>query len=133
MSVPVPQKGTVLLADDDADFSEAMQDLIESAGYAVRVARNGREAVELVRKNGIDVLVLDLRMPFLSGLYVCLELKKMGRFLPTIIVTAYADDESHAVRMLRAMPVTEILMKPFDPARLLKRIDELADGARPAP
>lgn len=127
------KRGTILLADDDDDFAEAMQDLIEGEGYEVRVARNGKDAVEQVRANDIDVLVLDLRMPFLNGLYVCLELKKMGRFLPTIIVTAHAEEESHAVRMLKAMPVAEILRKPFDPAWLLVRVNALLTGGDSPP
>ena len=133
MQAPEGKRGTVLLADDDDDFAEAMQELLEAEGYVVRLARNGKEAVDQVRANGIDVLVLDLRMPFLSGLYVCLELKKMGRFLPTIIVTAHAEEESHAVRMLKAMPVAEILRKPFDPAWLLGRINALVSGGDSPP
>lgn len=127
------RRSTVLLADDDEDFSGAMQDLLEGEGYDVRVARNGKDAVEQVRANDIDVLVLDLRMPFVNGLYVCLELKKMGRFLPTIVVTAHAEEESHAVRMLKAMPVAEIMRKPFDPAWLLGRINALVSGGDSPP
>jgi two-component system, NtrC family, response regulator HydG len=117
--------GGILIADDDPDFVESMRELLAQNGHVVYVARDGREALDRLASNGIDVLVLDLRMPIINGLEVYLEMERRGRQLPTILVTAYAHEEAAAMDMFRALPMTGILTKPFDPARLLEAIQEL--------
>jgi two-component system, NtrC family, response regulator HydG len=113
------QSCQILIADDDPDFVAAIQDVLEDGGYAVVVARDGGEAVARVQAGGIDVLILDLRMPILSGLEVCQQLHRSGIMPPTIIVTAYSRAETATLQTLRAMAPAGILFKPFDPAELL--------------
>lgn len=114
----------ILIADDDPDTVEGICDLLENRGYKVFVARDGGEAVERVRRNGIlDVLILDLRMPVLNGLEVYLELRRTGHALPTIVITAYAKEESAALDQLQAFPVVGVLRKPFDPKDLLALVE----------
>ena len=93
----------ILIADDDPDFVNTIIDMLETKDYTVYFARNGKEAVEKVKSNDVDVLLLDLRMPLLSGLEVYVELKKSGRTVPTIIVTAYAKEEAEALDKLRTL------------------------------
>ncbi len=112
-------EGVVLVVDDDDDFAESVEKVLTDGGYRVLVARTGDEAVEKVLANDIDLLVLDLRLPVISGFEVYLELKKRGRTVPTIIVTGYAAEESESIDALRSMSVTGCLVKPFDPAELL--------------
>jgi DNA-binding NtrC family response regulator len=120
----------ILIVDDDADFVESIRDLLADNGYMVCVARNGQEAIERIRANGIDILILDLRMPILSGLETYLELKKIGHTMPTIIVTAYADEEAGAIDRLRSLAVSGILRKPFDPRELLKAVERLSHAEK---
>ena len=117
----------ILIADDDPDTVEGIRDLLEGRGYRVCVAHDGGEAVERIRGNGIDVLILDLRMPVLSGLEVYLDLKRTGHVLPTIIVTAYAKEEASALRQLRSLSVQGVLRKPFEPEDLIELVESLAD------
>lgn len=117
----------VLLADDDPDFIDSVRELLEQHGYDVFVAQDGREAITRIRTNGIDVLILDLRMPILNGVDVCLELRRSGHAIPTIIVTSYADQEVDALNKLRACKVSGILTKPFDPRELLRTLQSLID------
>ena len=116
----------ILIADDDPDFVKSIKELLTNSGYSVFVATNGREAVERILSNGIDVLILDLRMPVLNGLETYLELKKTGRAVPTIIITAFADEETGTLERLRALSVSGVLRKPFDPGELLSGIERLA-------
>jgi CheY-like chemotaxis protein len=116
----------ILIVDDDADFVESIKDLLESNGYIVFVARNGREAIDRIHSNHIDILILDLRMPILSGLETYLELKRTGHAIPTIIVTAYADEEADNITKLRSLSVSGILRKPFDPRELIEAIERLS-------
>ncbi len=116
----------ILIADDNPDFVMSIQELLTSKGYSVFVATNGRQAVERILSNGIDVLIMDLRMPVLNGLETYQELKKAGRAVPTIIVTAFADEETGTVERLQALSVSGVLRKPFDPRELLRAIERLA-------
>jgi len=115
----------ILLADDDQDFADNIKETLEENGYKVYVAHDGKEAVRRVQSNGIDVLILDVRMPFLNGLEVCLELKKSGHSLPTIIVTAYANEDAEVIDQLKTLSITGILTKPFDPNDLLLALENL--------
>ena len=122
----VSPKG-ILIADDDPDFVNNLKELLEDAGFLVYKAKDGKEAVERVQKGNIDILILDIRMPILSGLETFLLLKERGIALPTIIVTAYADDERNALEKLRKYCVNGILNKPFDPESLLKILHDLVE------
>ena len=121
-----PASGLVLVADDDPDFAESIELVLTERGHAVLVAHTGREAVDTVLGNDIDYLVLDLRLPVMSGREVYMELKKQGRAVPTVIVTGYAEEEADAVAALRRASVSGCFVKPFDPAELVAFIDAMA-------
>lgn len=123
----IKPRGIVLVADDDAEFTASISPILSESGYRVEVARTGQEAVDKVMANAVDCLLLDLRMPVLSGLEVYLKLKERDRAVPTVLVTAYADEEADAISRLRA--ATEgLLRKPFDPAVLLQAIEAARPG-----
>jgi two-component system, NtrC family, response regulator HydG len=115
----------VLVVDDDPDFITSTQDFLAHSGYRVFVASNGEEAIQSLRSKAVDVLILDLRMPILNGLETCIQLKKEGVFVPTIIVTAFAEEEKNALDMLCLMPFCGLLKKPFDPKDLIDTINNL--------
>lgn len=117
--------GIILVADDDPDFVESLRQLLSKRNYSVLVATTGQEAVETILNDGVDVLILDLRLPILSGLEVYLELKKHGKVLPTIIVTGFAAEEAESIDLLREMSVAGCLHKPFDPEQLIQAIEAL--------
>lgn len=117
----------ILIVDDDPDFVESIAELLTSNGYTVFVARNGREAIIRIQSNGVDILILDIRMPVLNGLETYLELKRIDRVIPTLIVTAYADEYVDDLEELRSLSVGGILQKPLDPDELLRAIKRLAD------
>ncbi len=78
-----------------------------------------------MQEREVDFLILELRLPVMSGLEVYLELKALGRVVPTVIVTAYALEEGEALDTLAALRVNGILHKPFTPTGLLAVIDEV--------
>jgi CheY-like chemotaxis protein len=116
----VKPRGLVLVADDDPDFADSIVPVLRRHGYSVRIARTGEEALSAAE--GANCLVLDLKMPVLSGIEVYLRLKEAGRAVPTIMVTAYADAERDALARLDPAH-GGLLIKPFDPADLLRAID----------
>ncbi|MBN2061230.1 MAG: response regulator [Deltaproteobacteria bacterium] len=118
-----PEK--VLIADDDPDFVNNLEEILEEAGFSVIKADNGRKVLEKVRKGDVDILILDLRMPVLNGFDTFLALHNEGHSIPTFIVTAFAKEETGTLDMLQSLSVTGILTKPFDPECLLDGIRNL--------
>jgi CheY-like chemotaxis protein len=116
----------ILVVDDDTDFVKSVKTLLADNGYQVFVATNGQEAIDRIRANGIDILILDLRLPILSGLETYLELKRTGHTVPTLIVTAYLDEYADDMDRLRSLSISGVLRKPFDPRDLLDAVDRLA-------
>ncbi len=115
----------ILIADNDPDFIDSIRQILVHNGYNVFVAHNGKEAIEKMKSNGIDVLILDLRMPVLNGLDTYMELKEMDKAVPTIIVTAFAGEETETLNKLRSLSITGVLNKPFHPKDLLSALEEL--------
>lgn len=120
--------GIILVADDDPDFVQSLKIYLSQANYRVMVAYTGQDAVDRVVANGIDILILDLRLPVLSGLEVYLELKRRQCTLPTIIVTGYANEEVDSIDKLKDLSVAGCMVKPFVPEAMLAAIDSLMEN-----
>jgi CheY-like chemotaxis protein len=118
--------GIVLVAEDDPDFGPTLAQLINRNGYRCELVRNGRDAISRVVAGGVDVLVLDLKMPLINGIDVYTTLKKQGRSVPTIIITGNASEHSKELALFDDVVLTGILNKPFDPLVLLDRLEKLA-------
>ena len=122
--------GIILLTDDDQDFVDSLRDFLTDHDYVVVVAHTGQEAVDRILADHIDILILDLKLPVLSGLEVYLTLKKQHRVVPTIIVTAYAVEEAVEIDELCSMSVSGCFTKPFDPQDLLDAIRIIMEEKR---
>ena len=123
----VQSHGMVLVADDDPNFSANMVEVLKDKGYRVQVARTGKQALDTVLGGGIDILVLDLQLPVVSGLEVYMELQKRGRALPTVCVTGYVQDQAEAIDQLSSLSAG-ILTKPFNTGQLLEVLEGLLPG-----
>jgi DNA-binding response OmpR family regulator len=117
----VKPRGMVLIADDDPEFAESLQPILAAYGYRVEVASTGPEALQKAAAEGVNCLILDLKMPVLSGIEVYLKLKESGRPVPTIFVTGFPGERTALTRLLPHEG--GVLTKPFDPADLLAAID----------
>jgi CheY-like chemotaxis protein len=118
--------GIVLIAEDDPDFGPGLKEIVADSGYRAELVQNGRDAIDTVRRGGIEVLILDLKMPLIDGIEVYATLRKEGRAVPTIIITGSAHEYHDTLEAIRDVTLTGILNKPFDPLALLQRLDALA-------
>jgi two-component system OmpR family response regulator len=75
--MPAPQ--TVLVADDESHIRDVVQYALEREGYRVLCAGDGRAALELLKREAVDLVVLDILMPELDGLSVCRRIREQGR------------------------------------------------------
>jgi CheY-like chemotaxis protein len=114
----VRQRGRILVADGDAGFIGSVVPVLESAGYDVEVATTGAEALEKMISSDVDCLVLDLRLPVLSGAELYARLIKAGRQVPTVLVTGDDGDQDPRLESQSC----GMLFKPFDPNTLLAAI-----------
>jgi DNA-binding response OmpR family regulator len=121
---------TVLVADDDLDIRELVAFKLAQAGYEVRSAPDGVAALDAARAGGVDLVVLDLMMPGLSGLDVCAELRREPATaeLPVIMLTARAQDQDVATGF--AAGADDYVVKPFSPRELVSRVQAVLGRAR---
>lgn len=125
-------KGIVLVAEDDPEIGDKIRDTLVLQEYRVRLAHTSKEALDLVGAGDCDILILDLLLPVIDALEVYLELEKQNHGLPTIVVSTYPDKQAGPIDVLRDQTVTGILIKPFDPARLLASLEKLHKKDTPA-
>ncbi len=121
------EKKKILLVDDDPDFVEAVKVIVESGGYDVTVAYDGKEGLEAVAKEKPDLIVLDVMMPVMNGHEACARLKdnKDTANIPIILLTAVADRVTTSTYTHRDMLESEAedyMPKPVEPAELLELI-----------
>jgi len=126
-----PQKSLVMVVDDDILATKAVVMLLQRHGYEMVSASSGAECLKLLADGTQpDVLVLDVKMPEMSGLDVCRTVKSDGRFrdMPIILLTGCDDMETRAAGM--KLGVSEFLCKPFAHHELLARINAQLDAGR---
>ena len=89
---------SVLLVDDETDFTEPIAFWLKSRGYAVATAKNGREAVQRVKDNTPDIVFMDIHMPVMNGLEALKNIRSFNKELPIIMVTAVYGDEGNVTK-----------------------------------
>jgi putative two-component system response regulator len=111
----------VLVVDDLAANRDLIDGLLEGRGYDVRQARDGSEALAIVREQEPDIVLLDIDMPVMDGITVCRTIKSdpATRLVPVVLITAASDRETR-IRGLDA-GADDFLTKPFDGAELIVR------------
>lgn len=118
----MPSDSIVFVVDDDAAVCDSLRFLIESVGLQVRTFSSADEFLAAYTPDQPGCLVLDIRMPGMSGLELQEQLAKRGYTLPVIIITAHGDVPS-AVRAMHAGAV-DFMSKPFNDQSLLDRVHQ---------
>jgi DNA-binding response OmpR family regulator len=112
-------KPGVLIVEDDSKTAELIRLYLDRDGYPVSVARNGREGLEMARRNNLGLVLLDVMMPEMDGFEVCRILREESD-VGIILVTARAD-EADTLRALD-MGADDYVTKPFRPRELVARV-----------
>ncbi|MEX2531567.1 MAG: response regulator [Gemmatimonadota bacterium] len=116
----------LLIAEDEPHIRRILMTLMESSGFEVEVALDGRQALERLQSSKrYDLVLMDLLMPYLSGLDVLAETRKMPHRmgLPVVILTAKGQDADREQAI--SLGAADFVTKPFSPKKLLKRVDQL--------
>jgi len=117
---PPTREGVVFVVDDDSAMREALSSLIRSAGVSVEAFASAREYLEHKRPDLPACLVLDVRMPGMSGLELQRELAAAGAHPPIIFITAHGDEKMRL--QARRAGAVEFLSKPFDNDALIDSV-----------
>ena len=112
----------VLLVDDEVPFVETMTKRLSKRQLMVLSAYSGREALEKLEKNAVDVVILDVKMPAMDGIETLREIKKAHPLVEVIMLTGHATIET-AVEGMR-LGAFDYLMKPCEIEELLAKVDE---------
>jgi FixJ family two-component response regulator len=121
---------TVFIVDDDAPLRESLRNLIRSVGLRVELFASAQEFLQSRQPDAPSCLVLDVRMPGLSGLDLQKQTSDAGLEIPIIFITGYGDVPM-TVRAMKAGAV-EFLMKPFRDQDLLDAIQQALERSRKA-
>jgi two-component system cell cycle response regulator len=117
--------GTILVADDNLANLELLSSLLEVEGYQVRCVLDGRQALDVLRTDSIDLALLDVMMPEADGFAVCLAIKSNPetRFIPVVLVTALTGS-TERIRGIEC-GADDFLCKPIKREELLARVRSL--------
>lgn len=115
----------ILAVNDETELTGLMQYHLVRAGHEVTTAANGWEAIDSIRRNRPDLILLDLMLPDLDGFGVCEILRRDAQTatIPIIIVSAWASDDSRNLGL--ELGAIDYLTKPFLPQELVARVNRL--------
>jgi len=114
-----------LVVEDDPDIVELIDHYLRAEGFRVVSLGDGREALERLRAETCDLLILDLQLPGMDGITVCRELRRDARTqaLPVIMLTARGDEADRVVGL--EVGADDYVVKPFSPKELMARVRAL--------
>ena len=124
----IPGKHTVLVVDDESSIREILERLLKSSGYEPVAAANGQEALKRISQQEFEVVLLDIKMPVLSGLDVLLELRRDHPDICVIMATAVTDVEKAVATM--KMGAYDYILKPFNLDDVLLRVEKALERRR---
>jgi DNA-binding response OmpR family regulator len=110
----------ILIIEDDIKLQKVLQRLFESEGYSVDLAKDGLSGLEVFRKKRPSAIILDLRLPDISGQEVCQQITGVDPGLPIIVLSAKAEVADKV--LLLETGARDYVTKPFSPTELLARV-----------
>lgn len=124
-------KEKILIVEDEKDIVELIQYNLEKENFKVQSANNGQKALDLVRKNHPDLILLDLMLPEIDGLEFCRILKKdpKASHIPIIMLTAKAGESDKIVGL--ELGADDYITKPFSVKELIARVKALLRRMNP--
>jgi len=110
---------TILVVDDDLGVCYSLRDLLREEGCVVEVATNGLDALKVLARRKVDLVLSDVVMPDLDGYDLYMEVREHYRQTPVVLMTAYFYDKDHVIKRSRLEGLQEVIFKkPVDPDRL---------------
>jgi CheY-like chemotaxis protein len=115
----------ILIAEDERDIRDLVTFTLKFAGHEVVAYGNGEEAVQGARQEMPDLILMDVRMPRMTGYEACAAMKADPQLAPIPVVFLSAKGQDSEIRTGLDAGADEYLLKPFAPAELTQRVAEL--------
>jgi len=112
----------ILIVDDNADFCTNCIDIFESKGYSATAVHDGFDAIEAVKGNPFDLVLMDIKMPVMNGVDTYKMLKQINPLLPVIMISAYAVEERKVLLPFSTnLSTSESFFQPLNTPRKMER------------
>jgi len=122
---------TVLVIDDDAAVRDTIGLMLETEGFCPTLAEDGRAGIKQAMMLKPDLMLVDLRMPGLSGIEVCKQMRAAGMRTPLIVLSAIGDEMDKV--LLLEIGADDYVVKPFSVRELVLRVGAIVRARRPSP
>ncbi len=110
----------ILICDDDADIRSALRIYLANEDYNILEAENGEQAIEMVEKENIHLLLMDIMMPVLDGIRALTKLRENNNNIPVILLTAKSQDADKILGLNAG--ADDYITKPFNPVEVIARV-----------
>lgn len=119
---------TILIADDEPNILISLEYLMKREGYRVLVARDGHEALTVIRTEKPDLVLLDVMMPHKTGFDVCQEVRADAELQDLLIIMLTAKGRDTDVVKGKALGASDYVIKPFSTHDLVQKVSEILAG-----
>jgi two-component system alkaline phosphatase synthesis response regulator PhoP len=116
-------KENILIVEDEQELCMTLGDRLRSEGYTVDFAVDGKSGLEKAKQPAFDLIILDIMLPFCSGLDICTDIRRAGRNTPILLLTARSQTVEKIVGL--KLGADDYVTKPFDTFELMARIEAL--------
>jgi DNA-binding response OmpR family regulator len=110
----------ILIVEDELNMRIGLKDNLEFEGYSVELAENGEIGLSKIQNNKFDLIILDVMLPYISGLDICKKIRKEGNLTPIILLTAKGEEIDKVLGL--EIGADDYITKPFSLRELLARI-----------
>ncbi len=117
----------ILIAEDERDIRELVNFSLQFGGFTVVQAANGAEAVELARKELPDLILMDVRMPKMTGYEACRQMKSLPELRDIPVVFLSAKGQEGEIQTGLEAGAEEYILKPFAPDELVKQVQAVLE------
>lgn len=121
----------ILLCEDEASLAKALKIILEKNNYSVDCVYNGKEALEYLRADNYDVVIMDVMMPVMDGITALKKIRAGGNFIPVLMLTAKAEIDDKVLGLDSGADY--YLTKPFDTKELLAALRAITRTAAQTP
>ncbi|MCW1939868.1 response regulator transcription factor [Bacillus anthracis] len=112
-------KETILIVDDEKEIRELIAIYLKNEGYKILQAGDGEEGLELIKQNKVHLIVLDIMMPKIDGIHMCMKVREIAE-MPIIMLSAKTQDMDKILGLTSG--ADDYVTKPFNPLELIARI-----------
>jgi YesN/AraC family two-component response regulator len=116
-----PRKKKILIADDDAKIRALLREILSVHPYELFEAEDGKQALEIIHKEKIDLLITDRSMPMMDGLQLLQALREENLNIPSLLISGFGDEQLWAQAI--GLGAEDYLLKPFSSESVLKVIE----------